>query len=52
MTAIEAGERLLDEVSAECGLPSGKLISTLTMLEMKRIIVRLPGKRIALRRNL
>ena len=52
VTAIEAGERLLDEVSAECGLPSGKLISTLTMLEMKRIIVRLPGKRIALRRNL
>lgn len=51
VTAIGTGERLLDEVIAECGLPSGKLISTLTMLEMKRIIVRLPGKRIALRRN-
>ena len=48
--AVGQGERLLDDVIAECGLSSGKVIAVLTMLEMKRILVRLPGKRIALRR--
>lgn len=50
VAAIGTEERLLDDVIAQCGVPSGRLISTLTMLEMKRIVVRLPGKRIALRR--
>lgn len=47
--AIQNGERLVDDVIAETGLSTGKLLSSLTMLELKGILKRLPGKRITLK---
>ena len=47
--AISGGERLVDDVIAETGLTTGKLLSSLTMLELKGVIKRLPGKRIVLK---
>ena len=49
VSALENGERLVDDVIAETGLTTGKLLSSLTMLELKGIIRRLPGKRITLK---
>jgi len=47
--ALQGGERLVDDVIAETGLTTGKLLACLTMLELKGILRRLPGKRIALK---
>lgn len=47
--AISGGERLVDDVIAETELTTGKLLSSLTMLELKGVIKRLPGKRIVLK---
>ncbi len=47
VTALKGGERLVDDVIAETGLTTGKLLAALTMLELKGLIKRLPGKRIA-----
>lgn len=47
--ALKAGERLVDDVIAETGLPVGKLLTALTTLELKGILKRLPGKRITLK---
>jgi len=49
VSALENGERLVDDVIAETGLSTGKLLSSLTMLELKGILRRLPGKRITLK---
>lgn len=49
VSALKNGERLVDDVIAETGLTTGKLLSSLTMLELKGIIQRLPGKRIKLK---
>ena len=49
VTAIRTGERLVDDVIAETGLTTGKLLAALTMLELKGILKRLPGKRITLK---
>ncbi len=46
---LEKGERLVDDVIAETGLTTGKLLASLTMLELKGILRRLPGKRISLK---
>ena len=46
---LKAGERLVDDVIAETGLNPGKLLAVLTMLELKGILKRLPGKRITLK---
>ena len=43
------GERLVDDVIAETGLTTGKVLGILTMLELKKVIQRHPGKRISLR---
>ena len=48
VSALRSGERLVDDVIAETGLTTGKLLSSLTMLELKGVIRRLPGKRICL----
>ncbi|MGM9548887.1 MAG: DNA-processing protein DprA [Faecousia sp.] len=48
VTALGGGERLVDEVIAETGLTTGKLLSSLTILELNGIVKRLPGKRIVL----
>lgn len=45
---LQSGERLVDDVIAETGMTTGKLLASLTMLELKGIIRRLPGKRISL----
>ena len=47
--AIGNGERLVDDVIAETGLPVGKVLATLTLLEVKGVVRRLPGKRVSLR---
>ncbi len=47
--AVAGGERLVDDVIAETGLTTGKLLACLTMLELKGIIKRLPGKRISMK---
>lgn len=46
---LRKGQRLVDDVIAETGLSTGKLLAVLTMLELKGVIRRLPGKRIALK---
>ena len=46
---LSAGERLVDDVIAETGLTTGKILALLTMLELKGIVKRLPGKRITLK---
>lgn len=49
--ALQGGERLVDDVIAETGLPAGKLLTALTTLELKGILKRLPGKRVMLKEN-
>ena len=46
---LQNGERLVDDVIAETGLTTGKLLAALTMLELKGILKRLPGKRVMLK---
>ena len=50
LRCLEQGERLTDDIVAETGLTTGKLLAALTMLELKGIVKRLPGKRITLRK--
>lgn len=49
VAALKNGQRLVDDVIAETGLTTGKLLASLTMLELKGVIRRLPGKRIAIK---
>ena len=49
VSSLKNGERLVDDVIAETGMTTGKLLATLTMLELKGVIRRLPGKRISLK---
>lgn len=39
-------ERLVDELIAETKLPTGKVLGMLTLLEIKGVVARLPGKRV------
>ena len=48
VTALKDGPRLVDDVIAETGLTTGKVLGILTMLELKKVIRRHPGKRISL----
>ena len=48
VAALKDGQRLVDDVIAETGLTTGKLLGILTMLELKGVVKRLPGKQIAL----
>jgi len=43
------GEKLVDDVIAETGLSTAKVLAHLTILEIRGIIQRLPGKRVRLR---
>ena len=47
--ALSSGQRLVDDVIAETGLTTGKMLALLTMLELKGMIKRLPGKHITLK---
>lgn len=49
MTAIGVGIESVDDVIARTGLPSGKVLGILTMLEIRKKIVRHPGKRVSRR---
>ena len=49
VTALKNGERLVDDIIAETGMTTGKLLATLTMLELKGVVRRLPGKRVSLK---
>ena len=46
---LKNGQRLVDDVIAETGMTTGKLLAVLTMLELKGVIRRLPGKQICLK---
>ena len=48
VSAIGDAERLVDALVAETGLPVGKVLATLTLLEVKGVVKRLPGKRVRL----
>lgn len=48
--ALQEGERLVDDVIAETGMTANKLLAALTILEVKGIIRRLPGRRITLKK--
>ena len=49
VSALRSGERLVDDVIAETGLTTGRILALLTMLELKGVVKRLPGKRICLK---
>ena len=49
VAALKSGERLVDDIIAETGMTTGKLLALLTMLELKGVIRRLPGKRVSLK---
>ena len=46
---LQSGERTVDDLIAETGLTSGRLLAQLTVLELKGLVRRLPGKRITLK---
>lgn len=48
LALLREGERLVDDVIAESGLASGTVLSTLTLLEVKGTIRRLPGRYVCL----
>lgn len=48
--ALQKGEALVDTVIAETGLKTQDVLACLTMLEIKGILQRLPGRRITLRK--
>lgn len=49
VSALQSGERLVDDVIAETALPAGKVLATLTLLEVKGVVKRLPGRHICLK---
>lgn len=49
VSALTADGRLVDDVIAETGISAGKMLAALTMLELKGMIRRLPGKRVSLK---
>lgn len=46
---LKNGECLVDQLIAESGLPTGKVLSMLTLLQIRGVIKLLPGKRVALK---
>ena len=50
VSALKDGERLVDDLIAETGMTTGKLLASLTMLELKGVICRLPGKRVSIKK--
>lgn len=49
MQLLKSGQKLTDELIAESGLSSGVVLSTLTLLEVKGLVTRLPGRYVCLR---
>jgi len=48
IVTVISGEVLVDDVIAATGMPVGKVLATLTLLEVKGVVKRLPGKRVRL----
>ena len=48
VTALGDGQRLVDDVIAESGKAAGVILAALTLLEIKGIIRRLPGRKVEL----
>lgn len=46
---LQKGECLVDDVIAQSGLGAAKVLSALTVLEIKGVVKRVPGKRVALK---
>lgn len=46
---FKRGHQLTDDIIAACGLPAGKALAVLTMLQVKGVVVRLPGNRLTLK---
>lgn len=51
MTAIVSGNALVDDIISATGLAPARVLSQLTVLEIKGFIERLPGRRIAVKAN-
>ena len=45
---LASGQKLVDDVIAESGKPAGTVLASLTLLEVRGIVRRLPGRFIAL----
>ena len=46
---LRDGERLVDQLIAEAGLPAGKVSTAITMLAIRGIVKKLPGNRVSLK---
>ena len=46
---LQNGEALVDDLIAASGLPAGKVLSMLTMLQIRGVVELLPGKRVTLK---
>ena len=46
---LQKGETLVDDLIAVSGLPAGKVLSMLTMLQIRGVVELLPGKRVTLK---
>ncbi|MBE6958518.1 MAG: DNA-protecting protein DprA [Ruminococcaceae bacterium] len=46
---LQNGEALVDDLIAQSGLPAGKVLSMLTILQIRGVVELLPGKRITLK---
>lgn len=49
VNALNGEPKRVDDIIAETGLSSGAALRSMTMLELKKVIIRLPGNRIALK---
>lgn len=49
LLAIGGGEVRADKISAECNMPIAKVLSLLTILEIRKSVVQLPGTRFKIR---
>lgn len=49
VSLVRQGKTLVDDIIAETGMPAGAVLAVLTMLEVKGVIARLPGKRVELK---
>lgn len=49
LSLVEGGKTLVDDLMASTDLPAGAVLAALTMLEIKGILTRLPGKRVQLK---
>ena len=49
VSALTREPRLVDDVIAETGIPTAKMLATLTLLQVKGIVKQHPGKRISLK---